>query len=283
MQDYYKIQKYLSGGTMTKAAGKWLAKVLASELKNPNAKEAIGKKTIQAFVNSRAHTSAGKELKELMGKMLAAHEKGKYLDSKEASRLINLIQQNKGTSKKMLRFIPRGWNEKATEAAKTTTKAAETAISKPAEVAVAPEVTKKTLRDYWKTAKGWLNNNPKTTLAAVGLGLGTGPGRYILGNTLAATQSSPDTWFNNSSPSTDTLFIEINGQKVPIKQSEDGIFRVVSQEQAQEQPTDDIDALIKEVSSTDQLGLNQTTQETPSYQLSASDQEFIDQLFSEDQ
>lgn len=268
---------------MRKAAGKWLAKVLASELKNPNVKEAISKKTIQAFTNSRARTNAGKELKELFGKMLASHEKGEYLDSKSASRLIDLIQQNKGTNKKILRFIPRGWGEEATEAAKTTVKAAEDAINKPIEKAAATEAAKKTLKDYWKTARGWLNNNPKTTLAAVGLGLGTGPGRYILGNTLAATQSSPDTWFNNNTPSTDTLFIEINGQKVPIKQSEDGIFRVVSQKQTQEQPTDDIDALINGVSSTDQLGLGQTTQETPSYQLSASDQEFIDQLFSEDQ
>ena len=171
----------------------------------------------------------------------------------------------------------------------------ETATPASSVVAVAPTVEQKnlTLKSIWDGTKNWMNNHPGWTIGIPAVGLGTGPGRWLLGNAFKATQSSPDSWFednsttNSNSESSD--FIVINGKKIPIKRSPDGYFVPVDTSlkdtQQSSGSTDDIDSIINEINSDTQTqqqiasqAENQETDQMPQYT-----QQDINDLFATDQ
>lgn len=158
------------------------------------------------------------------------------------------------------------------------------------EVASANPVPGTTLSSRWQQAKQWMNNHPKTTIGVPLLALGTGPGRYITGHAFKFTQSSPESWFGNSVPESETAsdFVMIDGTKIPIKRSADGYFVPVNQNNNQtttvegnkysQIPTDagdDIDALINNAK-----GQTSDAIQDPSQVL---DQQTINDLFDDDQ
>lgn len=159
----------------------------------------------------------------------------------------------------------------------------------------APAVKQKnlTLKSIWDGTKSWMNNHPGLTIGIPAVGLGTGPGRWLLGNGFKATQASPDSWFgdnsttNSNNESSD--FIVINGTKIPIKRSPDGYFVPVdtSSEDTQQSSgsIDDIDSIINEINSNTQTqqqivpqAENQETDQMPQYT-----QQDINDLFATDQ
>ena len=165
----------------------------------------------------------------------------------------------------------------------------------PSVVTAAPAVEQKnlTLKSIWDGTKSWMNNHPGLTIGIPAVGLGTGPGRWLLGNGFKATQASPDSWFgdnsttNSNNESSD--FIVINGTKIPIKRSPYGYFVPVdtSSEDTQQNSgsTDDIDSIINEINSNTQTqqqivpqAENQETDQMPQYT-----QQDINDLFSDDQ
>lgn len=157
----------------------------------------------------------------------------------------------------------------------------------------AVEQKKRTLSSMWTGTKNWMNNHPGWTIGVPAIGLGTGPGRWLLGNGLKATQSSPSSWFgdnsttNSNSDSSD--FVVINGTKIPIKRSPDGYFVPVdtsSQDtQQNSESTDDIDSIINEINNNtqDQQQIASQTGQQEDGQIPQYTQQDINDLFATDQ
>lgn len=164
-----------------------------------------------------------------------------------------------------------------------------------APVEAVAEQKNRTLKSIWDGTKNWMNNHPGLTIGIPAIGLGTGPGRWLLGNGLKVTQSSPDSWFEDDSTTglnrNSSEFIMINGTKIPIKRSSEGYFVPVdgvptdtSSPDAQQNSgsTDDIDSIINEINSnaqTQQKIVPQSGQQEAD-QMSQQD---INDLFATDQ
>lgn len=179
----------------------------------------------------------------------------------------------------------------ATQLATSTPSAVVTETVAPAKAA--EEQKKRTLKSIWDGTRNWMNNHPGWTIGIPAIGLGTGPGRWLLGNALAATQYNPSNYFGGDSTTglnnDSSEFIMINGTKIPIKKSPDGYFVPVdaSSEDTQQSSgsTDDIDNIINEINSdtqTQQQIASQTGQQGTD-QMPQYSQQDINDLFATDQ
>lgn len=192
-----------------------------------------------------------------------------------------------------LRHGSRGAARQATSTSPVAVTEAAAPVSSVVTAAPAVEQKNLTLKSIWDGTKSWMNNHPGLTIGIPAVGLGTGPGRWLLGNGFKATQASPDSWFgdnsttNSNNESSD--FIVINGTKIPIKRSPDGYFVPVdtSSEDTQQSSgsIDDIDSIINEINSNTQTqqqivpqAENQETDQMPQYT-----QQDINDLFATDQ
>lgn len=187
-------------------------------------------------------------------------------------------------------------------ASRSAQRAAETAAAETAAAGQAIEAGISANR--WLQLKNWIKQHPGLVIGGLGLGLGTGPGRWVLGNTLKYTQIDPSTGqvpFSDESASEDnTEYLEINGKKIPISRSQNGTFVPVSE---QEKPEDivsdpsDVDALIdqalKQMQVKDKESVNGASdQAAEGYQDSSGDrlpqempqidQQAINDLFEDD-
>lgn len=139
-----------------------------------------------------------------------------------------------------------------------------------------------TLSARWKKAKEWMNNHPKTTIGVPLIALGTGPGRYVTGNVLKATQSNPATWFGEEPTNTEAQdFIMVNGTKLPIKRSPEGYFVPVEQEaqSSNESQQTDIDQILAGITNAN-LGVTPQQEQTAPPIIN---QQAINDLFDDDQ
>lgn len=151
------------------------------------------------------------------------------------------------------------------------------------EVASANPIQGTTLSSRWKQAKNWLNNHPTTTIGVPLLALGTGPGRYITEHAFKFTQSSPESWFGNSVPESETAsdFVMIDGTKIPIKRSAEGYFVPVDQNNNQTTTVegDNIDQTLAGITNEN---LGSAPQQQPE-SMPQIDQQAINDLFDDDQ
>ena len=268
MQDYYNtIPAFGIGGLIAKIA------------------KAAGRAKIQGHANLLS--KAQPELSKLLSKLAKSQQGGPKLSDKEAERLATLAQNYRRSN---IRYQNRRIkiNEQIAAKRNPTPKPTEAPTEQTARSANPTPGT--TLSSRWKQAKTWLNNHPKTTIGVPLLALGTGPGRYITGHAFKFTQSSPESWFGNSVPESETAsdFVMIDGTKIPIKRSAEGYFVPVNQNNNQtttvegnkysQIPTDagdDIDALINNAK-----GQTSDAIQDPSQVL---DQQTINDLFDDDQ
>ena len=128
-----------------------------------------------------------------------------------------------------------------------------------------------------------MDNHPKTTIGVPLLALGTGPGRYITGHAFKFTQSSPEPWFGNSVPESETAsdFIMIDGTKIPIKRSAEGYFVPVNQNNNQTTTVegDNVDQTLAGITNENLGGAPQQQPEN----MPQVDQQTINDLFDDDQ
>lgn len=231
MQDYYNtIPAFGVGGLIAKIA------------------KAAGRAKIQGHANLLSKEQP--ELSKLLSKLAKSQKGGPKLSDKEAERLATLAQDYRRSN---IHYQDRRKkiNEQIAARRKPTPKPAEAPAEQPAQPA--NPVPGTTLSARWQQAKTWMNNHPKTTIGVPLLALGTGPGRYITGNAVKATQSNPANWFGDSQPETTEAqdFIVINGAKIPIKRSPEGYF-VPTQERLQsDTDTDDLDSIIAGANNTE--------------------------------
>ena len=268
MQDYYNtIPAFGVGGLIAKIA------------------KAAGRAKIQGHANLLSKVQP--ELSKLLSKLAKSQQGGPKLSDKEAERLATLAQNYRRSN---IRYQNRRIkiNEQIAAKRNPTPKPTEAPTEQTARSA--NPVPGTTLSSRWKQAKTWMNNHPKTTIGVPLLALGTGPGRYITGHAFKFTQSSPESWFGNSVPESETAsdFVMIDGTKIPIKRSAEGYFVPVDQNNNQtttveenkysQIPTDagdDIDALINNAK-----GQTSDAIQDPSQVL---DQQTINDLFDDDQ
>lgn len=194
-----------------------------------------------------------------------------------------------------LRSTLRHGSRGAARKAVSTSPVAEASSPASPVVTAAPAVEQKnlTLKSIWDGTKSWMNNHPGLTIGIPAVGLGTGPGRWLLGNGFKATQASPDSWFGNNSTtnsnSDSSDFVVINGTKIPIKRSSDGYFVPVdtsSQDtQQNSESTNDIDSIINEINNNtqDQQQIASQTGQQEAGQMPQYTQQDINDLFATDQ
>ena len=275
MQDYYNIPKYSTGG--------FLLKMVEKGLKNG----ALSYRGLQAQANSFAKSVP--ELKGLLKKLIDTSKSGQKLSHEEGKKLIDLLQEHKGTYKSLNNLIPKNWKgtkqnvDKITSKAAENTKQVENAVKEATETQVSNPVPGTTLSARWKQAKTWMNNHPKTTIGVPLLALGTGPGRYVTGNAVKAIQSNPENWFGDSQVTSDASdFIMMpDGTKIPIKKSSEGYFVPIVQDNNQTPSTggDDIDQILAGINSENPEGTPQQQSESAPQ----IDQQAINDLFEDDQ
>ena len=194
-----------------------------------------------------------------------------------------------------LRSTLRHGSRGAARKAVSTSPVAEASSPASPVVTAAPAVEQKnlTLKSIWDGTKSWMNNHPGLTIGIPAVGLGTGPGRWLLGNGFKAIQASPDSWFGNNSTtnsnSDSSDFVVINGTKIPIKRSPDGYFVPVdtsSQDtQQNSESTNDIDSIINEINNNtqDQQQIASQTGQQEAGQMPQYTQQDINDLFATDQ
>ncbi len=262
MQDYYNMIPIYDIGGVIEGVEK-LAKL-------------AGRVKVQNYANMLS--KAQSELSKLLSKLAKVEKGGPKLSEKEAKRLVTLAQDYRRNN---IRYQTRRAkiNEQLAAKRNPTPKATSAKPAQPAQTT--NPVPGTTLSARWKQAKTWMNNHPKTTIGVPLLAFGTGPGRYVTGNALKATQSDPGTWFGDSPSQSGeaTDFIMIDGAKIPIKKSAEGYFVPVTQDTNQT-PTagaDDIDQIL--------AGINSESSEAASQQDNTPviDQQAINNLFDDDQ
>lgn len=275
MQNYYNIPKYSAGG--------FLLKMVEKGLKNG----ALSYRGLQAQANSFAKSVP--ELKGLLKKLIDTSKSGQKLSHEEGKKLIDLLQEHKGTYKSLNNLIPKNWKgtkqkvDKITSKAAENTKQVENAVKEATETQVSNPIPGTTLSARWKQAKTWMNNHPKTTIGVPLLALGTGPGRYVTGNAVKAIQSNPENWFNDvpSQSGEASDFIVIDGTRIPIKRSAEGYFVPVTQDNVQVPSVggDNIDQTLAGITNENLGGTPQQQQGN----MPVVDQQAINDLFEDDQ
>lgn len=290
MQDYYNVEKYAKGGFLVNLMGTALDYAVKN-LKSPKAAKSLG----------GVATFFGKHSKELGQDVrhLQTLVKNKAADTEIKALLKSIrtkgdaIYKNSNQYKNKLNNVLR--LKEAREAAKKAKNPTQNTVQKTAEKVVddlakakqtatqAAGVVGSTLKDRWAQVKDWVNRNPKTSVL-VPLGLvGTGPGRWALGKALGFTQSNPSTWFDDTPEVDDSAvqYIMLNGQKVPVKMSEDGYFVPVT-DATSEAPTSDVEAIINSQTATMPDGSDGTQEATApvtTQELSPASQDTINDLF----
>ncbi len=259
MQDYYNmLPTYGVGGLIAKIA------------------KAAGRAKIQGHANLLSKTQP--ELSKLLSKLAKSQKGGPKLSDKEAERLATLAQDYRRSN---IHYQDRRKkiNEQIAARRNPTPKPTQAPTEQPTQPT--NPIPGTTLSARWQQAKTWMNNHPKTTIGVPLLALGTGPGRYVTGNAVKATQSNPENWFNDSPSQSGEAsdFIMIDGTKIPIKKSAEGYFVPVTQDTNQT-PTageDDIDQIL--------AGINNESSEVASQQgnVPVIDQQAINDLFDDDQ
>lgn len=261
MQDYYNtIPAFGVGGLIAKIA------------------KAAGRAKIQGHANLLSKEQP--ELSKLLSKLAKSQQGGPKLSDKEAERLATLAQNYRRSN---IHYQNRRnkINEQIAAKRNPTPKPTEAPTEQPARSANPVKGT--TLSSRWQQAKTWMNNHPKTTIGVPLLALGTGPGRYVTGNAMKAIQSSPESWFGNSVPESETAsdFIMIDGTKIPIKRSAEGYFVPVNQSDNQTPPVegDNVDQTLAGITNEN---LGGTPQQQPE-NMPQIDQQAINDLFDDDQ
>lgn len=289
MQGYYNIPYMASGGTLFSLAGstsKYLEKLLGSEK---------GIKSLKglSLSLSKKNPTLSSGIKNLLDKKLDAKgiedlqklaKQHLITTSGYQSRLKN-IQNALRYRKQALDLLKKAEKSesKVTQAAGTQEAAVEN---------TAKNTSKQTLGSMWTGTKNWFNEHPKTVLLTSALGLGTGPGRWLLGNGLKATQSNPGSWFGDDSTTSlnggSSDFIMINGTKIPIKRSPEGYFIPVdetSSQQGDAMSGDSVDQALAGVTN-ENIGVDQNNQQSnqqSNQQVPQISQQDINDLFSDDQ
>ena len=289
MQGYYNIPYMASGGTLFSLAGstsKYLEKLLGSEK---------GIKSLKglSLSLSKKNPTLSSGIKNLLDKKLDAKgiedlqklaKQHLVTTSGYQSRLKNM-QNALRYRKQALDLLKKAEESenKVVQKASTQEAAVENATKNTTENA-----TKQTLGSMWTSTKNWFNEHPKTVLLTSALGLGTGPGRWLLGNGLKATQSSPGSWFGDDSTTSlnsgSSDFIMINGTKIPIKRSPEGYFIPVdetSSQQGDAMSGDSVDQALAGVTN-ENIGVDQDNQQYDQ-QVPQISQQDINDLFSDDQ
>ena len=261
MQDYYNtIPAFGVGGLIAKIA------------------KAAGRAKIQGHANLLSKEQP--ELSKLLSKLAKSQQGGPKLSDKEAERLATLAQNYRRSN---IHYQNRRnkINEQIAAKRNPTPKPTEAPTEQPARSANPVKGT--TLSSRWKQAKTWMNNHPKTTIGVPLLALGTGPGRYVTGNAMKAIQSSPESWFGNSVPESETAqdFIMIDNTKIPIKRSAEGYFVPVNQTNNQTPPVegDNVDQTLAGITNEN---LGSAPQQQPE-SMPQVDQQAINDLFDDDQ
>ena len=261
MQDYYNtIPAFGVGGLIAKIA------------------KAAGRAKIQGHANLLSKEQP--ELSKLLSKLAKSQQGGPKLSDKEAERLATLAQNYRRSN---IHYQNRRnkINEQIAAKRNPTPKPTEAPTEQPARSANPVKGT--TLSSRWQQAKTWMNNHPKTTIGVPLLALGTGPGRYVTGNAMKAIQSSPESWFGNSVPESETTsdFIMIDGTKIPIKRSAEGYFVPVNQSNNQTPPVegDNVDQTLAGITNENLGGAPQQQPES----MPQVDQQAINDLFDDDQ
>ena len=285
MRGYYNIPYMASGGALFSLAGstaKYLEKLLSSEKGIKSLKEL-------SLSLSKKNPTLSSGIKNLLDKKLDARgiedlqklaKQHLVTTSGYQSRIKN-IQNALRYRKQTLDLLKK--------AEKSESKVAQTASTQEAAVENATEnAAKQTLGSMWTSTKNWFNEHPKTVLLTSALGLGTGPGRWLLGNGLKATQSSPGSWFTDNSTTSlnnnPSDFIMINGTKIPIKRSPEGYFIPVdetSSQQGNAMSGDSVDQALAGVTN-ENIGIDQDNQQYDQ-QVPQISQQDINDLFSDDQ
>lgn len=265
MQDYYNmIPTYGVGGLIAKIA------------------KAAGRARLQGRANllSKSHP----ELSGLLSKLAKSQKGGAKLSEKEAQKLVTLAQDYRRSNiyyqgRRMK--INERLAAKRNPTPKDTPKPTQTPTEPPAQST--NPIPGTTLSARWQQAKTWMNNHPKLTIGVPLLALGTGPGRYVMGNAVKAIQSNPETWFDDSPSQSGEAsdFIMINGTKIPIKRSAEGYFVPAAQDTTQPPAVggDEIDQTLAGIT-------NENLEEAPQQQQSnmpVVDQQAINDLFDDDQ
>lgn len=218
MQDYYNmLPKYITGGTVeslfkvfSKAELKGLKKFLKGDkdlnnfFKRIYTPEKEGKELsfeeLKGVVNKLqdlrrnhpAYQARRKKINE--GLARKRKEKEKVAETQEVQKAQEEVQKTKKQYVKPEYGKPKDETIKAVKdiLAKQKNKSTKEKVSE------AKEKVADTLSSRYNIVKSWINNHPKTILWGAGLGLGTGPGRYVLGNALKFTQTNPENWFGNN-------------------------------------------------------------------------------------
>lgn len=262
MQDYYNtIPAFGVGGLIAKIA------------------KAAGRAKIQGHANLLSKEQP--ELSKLLSKLAKSQNGGPKLSDKEAERLATLAQDYRRSN---IHYYAK--REKINKEIAAKSKPAPKPIEAPVEQTVqkAKAVHGTTLSARWKQAKTWMNNHPKTTIGVPLLALGTGPGRYVTGNVIKATQSNPESWFDNSPATPDALdFVMMpDGTKIPIKKSDEGYFIPVAQNNNNKTPSVEKDSIDQTLAGITNENLGGVSQQQL-VNMPQVDQQAINDLFDADQ
>lgn len=292
MQDYYNIPYMAGGGALFTLAGstsKYLEKFLGTEKGIKSLKGlqfSLTKKnpTLSGGIKSLLDKKLDAKGIEDLQKLAKAHlvKSAVYKDRVRNYRLAVKDMRQRQDLLKKIESIENRLAEKTQQAA--TENIVEQAADQVAENTVKQ---KRTLGSMWTGAKNWMNNHPGWTIGIPAVGLGTGTGRWLLGNGLKATQSSPSSWFGGDSSD----FIVINGTKIPIKRSPDGYFVPVdtsSQDTQQDsESTNEVDAVLNTINNSSDLSDNQQpasqTGQQEADQMPQYTQQDINDIFATDQ
>lgn len=286
MQGYYNIPYMATGGVLATLAGstKYLEKFMA-DTKNLNRL-----KMLSINLSKKNPTLSG-GIKNLLDRKLDAKgiedlqklAKQHLVTTSEYQSRLKSIQNALKYRKQALDLLKKA--EKSESKVAQTPNTQEAAVENTAENAAKQ---KQTLSSMWTGTRKWLNENPKTVLVTSALGLGTGTGRWLLGNGLKATQSSPSNWFENDSTTGlndgSSDFIMINGTKIPIKRSSEGYFVPVDETSSQQGDAvsgDSVDQALAGVTN-ENIGVDQDGQQYDQ-QVPQISQQDINDLFSDDQ
>lgn len=286
MQDYYNIP-YMAGGgalaTLGKSTLKYITNTYLKSSKNLSSLKglalSLSKKNtplsegINNLVNGKLDTKGIEALQKMAKEHLVK-------STAYQTRLKN-VQNILRYRKQALDLLKKAENVE-NKVVGTTKPATGEATETVAEAAARPA----TLASTFKRMGSWFNQHPALTLGALGLGVGTGPGRYILGKTVQATQSNPATWFSEA-PVTDQEYVMINGTKIPVQRSSEGYFVPVqeSTNSQSDMPGDAVDQTLAGITN-ENLGVPSTSQQTIQQQYTEGpniSQQDINDLFDTDQ
>ena len=247
MQDYYNMLPIFSiGGSVNKIIQK------------------LSKAKLTALENSH------KDIRDALKKISEAKAKGEKISEADAQDLVKIIQ-------KYRKSTPFYQNRRKKVNEMLAKKHSEKPKSTKEKVSETKQKVADTLSSRYNTVKSWINNHPKTILWGAGLGIGTGPGRYVLGNALKFTQTNPETWFGGDKtiPANPGESVLTLADGTTIKGTwQNGVFTPATSTSAEATPSGDVaDQQIADIIA----GVN-ASPETPStgYQTDFND------LFSED-